>query len=181
MHNFLWIKKKLLKINVLGIYLSKEVVTFAVIERFMNNCFDALYIVMLCNKYWYLHIKKILFNCTDSCFLCVNTVWCANFCTSKIFTWLKLTQFQQQQSEVSFFSIYRWAFHWDPSFLWLRCRPGRGTAAAPWHSAVHRRLTVLLAAPQLQEPEQPRHSVLRISGVLQVGQCATFLFPVGLD
>lgn len=60
-------------------------------------------------------------------------------------------------------SIYRHSAH-----LRLRRRPSGGAASTPWHPALHRRLPLLLPSPQLQEPQQSRHPLLRLDRVLKV-------------
>lgn len=67
-----------------------------------------------------------------------------------------------------FFVSHRGSVQWDPSII--RLWPGalRRAPAPPRPSVLHW-ISVLLAKAPLQEPEQPRHPVLRLSGVHAVG------------
>lgn len=62
----------------------------------------------------------------------------------------------------------RSALQRDPFLIWLWHGAHTGAPASSWPSLLHR-VAVALAAPPLQEPEQPRHPVVRVSGVHAVG------------
>lgn len=68
-------------------------------------------------------------------------------------------------------SLRRLLLQRDAARLPLRRGPGGGAATAPRDDALHRRLALLLAPPQLQEPQWPRHPFLRVAGVHQIGAC----------
>lgn len=58
--------------------------------------------------------------------------------------------------------VDRWSLQRDAPVLQLRPRPGGGAATPPRRPALHRRLAIVFATPELQEPQQPGHPVLRI-------------------
>lgn len=66
------------------------------------------------------------------------------------------------------FVSHRGSLQWDPSVIWLWPGALRRAPASPRPSILHR-IPVLLSTTPLQEPEQPRHPVLRLAGVHAVG------------
>ncbi len=76
-------------------------------------------------------------------------------------------QFNDTMWLLSFVS-HRASLQWDPSVIWLWPGALRRAPASPRPSLLHR-IPVLLATTPFQEPEQPRHPVLRLTGVHAFG------------
>ena len=67
-----------------------------------------------------------------------------------------------------FYGYHRGPLQRDPSFLWLRPGGQRGQPEPPRPPAL-RHLPLPVTAPPLQKPQQPRNTLLRLSGVHSLG------------